>query len=326
MEDRDKTKEELLEELGRLRGRILELEERDIARKRTEDELRSSEEWFRILFEQSKDAIFVADALSRQLVDCNLQAERLIGKPRQEILKMRADELHPADMVEATMAVFQRQASGEDISAETFVITGNGRRIPVSINTANITVNGNPRLIGTFRDMSEQRKAGEALRQSEERYRSMVDNISIGVALISQDMKILSLNRQMKAWFPKIRVDDMPVCYRAFNNPPRDSICSYCPTARTLKDGLVHEGVTETPVEGRIFNYRIISSPIKDAAGNVIAAIEMVDDITERTRLENEARQYTHDLEVFYKASIGREERILELKKEIEALKREACK
>ncbi|HOU36693.1 MAG TPA: PAS domain-containing protein, partial [Candidatus Omnitrophota bacterium] len=96
MEDRDKTKEELLEELGRLRARILEFEERDTARKRTEDELRSSEEWFRILFEQSKDAIFVADALSRQLVDCNLQAERLIGKSRQEILKMRADELHPA--------------------------------------------------------------------------------------------------------------------------------------------------------------------------------------------------------------------------------------
>lgn len=179
------------------------------------------------------------------------------------------------------------------------------------------------KLRGTLQDITERKNAEASLRQSEEKYLSIMDNISIGVALIGPDMEILSLNKQMKKWNPQVDLKEKHICYRSFNNPPREKICSYCPTAKTLKDGLVHEDVTETPMGGHVLNYRVISSPIKDETGRVIAAIEMVEDITEKKKLEREARKRTQDLEVFYKASVGREERILELKKEIERLKRQ---
>ncbi|MCX5808499.1 MAG: ATP-binding protein [Proteobacteria bacterium] len=132
----------------------------------------------------------------------------------------------------------------------------------------------------------EQKSVIDSLRELEERYSGVIDNIGVGVALISPHMEILSLNNQMKRWFPGIDTSKKPVCYKAFNNPPRDTICSYCPTYKTLLDGQVYESVTDTPAGKESIHYRIVSSPLKDNDGNIVAAIEMVDDITEKKRLD----------------------------------------
>ncbi len=118
-------------------------------------------------------------------------------------------------------------------------------------------------------------------------YRSVVNNIGIGIAVINPEMRILSLNRQMKKWFPRIRVSEKPVCYRAFNIPPREEICSYCPTCKTLRDGKIHHAVTETPAGGKVLRYRIISTAVRGPDGEVAAAIEMVDDISKKKELED---------------------------------------
>ncbi|MGQ9688780.1 MAG: PAS domain S-box protein [Desulfobaccales bacterium] len=129
---------------------------------------------------------------------------------------------------------------------------------------------------------AEHRKALEALVESEARYRNVVEHVGVGISLINPDMKILSLNRQMREWFPDLDPDQKPQCYEAFNNPPRSAPCSYCPVVKTFADGLVHEAVTETPRGDRVRNYRIIATPVKDAEGRITGVIEMVDDITAR--------------------------------------------
>jgi PAS domain S-box-containing protein len=124
------------------------------------------------------------------------------------------------------------------------------------------------------------------LKQAEEKYLNIIENIGVGVAMIDPAMRILSLNRQMREWFPGVNPSDKPVCYEAFNDPPAREICSYCPTIDTLKDGQVHEAVTRTPSGEKVKNFRIISTPVTDSDGRVVAAIEMVEDITERKRAE----------------------------------------
>jgi PAS domain S-box-containing protein len=137
----------------------------------------------------------------------------------------------------------------------------------------------------------EQKKVHEKLNEYGEKYKSIVENIGIGVSVIGPNMEILDINKQMKNWFPDIDVTVRPHCYRVFNNPPKEDVCLYCPTCKTLLDGQIYEAVTSTPAGNVLRHYRIISSPLKDADDRVTSAIEMVEDITERLKMETELRE-----------------------------------
>jgi PAS domain S-box-containing protein len=150
---------------------------------------------------------------------------------------------------------------------------------------------------GKAASIAECKKMDVALREAEKRYHSVVDNIAIGVSVISRNMEILALNAQMKKWFSDVDVSKKPVCFKAFNNPPRDSVCSYCPTYKTLEDGQVHESITSTPTDEKTRRFRVISSPVKDETGRIIEAIEMVEDVTERCQLEEELKSNSEHLE-----------------------------
>lgn len=139
--------------------------------------------------------------------------------------------------------------------------------------------------------MDELKAVKEELRVSEARYRSLADNISVGVAIISPEMEILALNRQMHAWFPGIDVAKKPLCHRSFNDPPQEAVCPYCPTHRTLKDKEVHHAISDTPRGGEIRHYHIISSPLLDNNGNVKAAMELVEDVSEKKKLSERLKK-----------------------------------
>ncbi|MHB8162923.1 MAG: PAS domain S-box protein [Methanoregula sp.] len=136
-----------------------------------------SEEKFRKLFEQSNDAIFIADPKTQDIIDCNRKAELMTGFSHSEILGMQAASFHPEDLREMTMEHFREFLEGMTSSVESEVLTRDGGRVPVSINAWPVDVGGRILLIGTFRDITRQKRAEEALRESEERYRTVVENI-----------------------------------------------------------------------------------------------------------------------------------------------------
>jgi len=257
---------------------------------RTRD-LKESEEKLRSIFAASPDAITVTD-LNGNVIECNQATVDVHGcSSKGELIGKSAFEfIAKKDRRIAMKNAKKTLERGSVKNVEYTCLTRDGREFPAEISTSVIRdASGNPTaFVEVTKDITERKRAEEALRESEERYRSVVDNVGIGVSLISPNMEILTLNNQMKKWFPNIDVSKKPICYRTFNNPPREGICSYCPTYKTLQDGQVHESVTETPAGNEIRNYRIISSSVKDKNGKVIFAIEMVEDITERIRMEQQ--------------------------------------
>lgn len=133
---------------------------------------------------------------------------------------------------------------------------------------------------------AEYREAVNVLQESEEKYRSLVENADLGIAMISPEFKILSLSRQMKNWFPRAKDNGDHYCYKYFNAPPRSTTCEYCPVKKVFEDGRVHEAITDTPTPHGIRHYRIVASPVKSADGDVKSVIEAVEDYTNRTKAE----------------------------------------
>ncbi len=274
---------------------------RDIAdRIQMETQLSKSEAKYRKIFENIQDVFFQTD-FSGNIIEISPSIKRYTGFTREEMIGQSVLKLYhnPADRKKLQETILK---TGEIIDYELQLKSKNNRK-----NNRLIYASLNSRILcddagkpigweGSARDITERRHVQEKLQESEERYRSLVDNIGIGVALISPDMEILTINNQMKQWFPYIDTSKHPVCYQAYNDPPRESVCPYCPAIKTLQDGEMHESITDTPIGDQILHYRIISSPIKDHTGKVVAAIEMVEDITERKRTEKHIQNLSHQI------------------------------
>jgi PAS domain S-box-containing protein len=257
----------------------------------------------------------------------NQNLEILTGYSAGEIAKMSPLEFFPVDEQYRVAEKIQETFMKGKATVEAYLISKKGERTPYFLTGVHLKLEEQDYLIGMGVDITQRKQIEEqlviyrehleelvhertielesatrqlqkemnerivtadALRESEEKYKSIIDNIGMGIALISPDMEILSLNRLMQQWFLPIETGNKPVCYRAFNTPPKDEICSYCPTCRTLQDGRVHISMKETPVNGEIRSYRIISSPVRNREGTIIAAIEMVEDVTEEKRSAEE--------------------------------------
>ena len=135
-------------------------------RKRAGEALRESEEKFRVLFERASMAIFVADVATGRIIDCNEMAEELTGRSRDEIIGLHQTQLHPADRTGVQREQFARHVKGIIFNNdEAKVVHRDGRVIPVIVNEAPLTVNGRDIMIGFFLDITERKRAEEALKK-----------------------------------------------------------------------------------------------------------------------------------------------------------------
>ncbi len=263
-------------------GIILEITDR----KHIEKEL----ELFQHAIEKSKEAVFWLES-SGKFNYVNEQAYRSLGYTREELMEMHLWDIDPDFPVEVWADSWKLDAELGHRTFETIHRKKNGLIFPVEVSTSHITFGTNEFHVAYVRDITNRKKAEEALRASEEKYRSVVDNIEMSIVLIDADMKVQSVNRYTKALFPDINFETSPLCYGSFNYPPRENICEYCASIQTLKDGKVHETVTETPTENGIRNFRLISSPIKDDSGDITGVVEIAEDVTEKKRIEDEKRE-----------------------------------
>jgi PAS domain S-box-containing protein len=148
---------------------------RDITeRKRAEGALRESEERYRELFENAKDATYVHD-LSGRYLSVNRAAEKLSGYTRGEILGRSFINFVPSEQIEKISEHLCRKLVAEgETSYESEVITKDGRRVAVEVNSHLIFENGVAIGVqGTARDITERKAAEEKLRATSEQLRAL---------------------------------------------------------------------------------------------------------------------------------------------------------
>lgn len=144
------------------------------------------------------------------------------------------------------------------------------------------------------RTINEQRRTEETLRDAvlraeneKARTESVIAAIGDGISIQGTDFKIMYQNQVQKEIMGE---HAGKYCYRAYAD--RDRVCEDCPVAWTFQDGEIHRVERSAPAEdGGTLHYDVTASPLRDSAGNIIAAIEVVRDITERKKAEEVLRE-----------------------------------
>jgi PAS domain S-box-containing protein len=163
-------------------------------RKQMEEALRESEERYRHLFDNLSDAAFLADVETGLIVETNQQGTVMLGKSRDEIIGMHQSELHPpgkADEYRQRFATHIQKGHAADYDGE--VIRKDRTIVPVRISASTLTIRGRHLILGLFRNITERKHAEEALKESEEKYRTLVESSLTGIS-IHQDGKYVFVN------------------------------------------------------------------------------------------------------------------------------------
>ncbi len=269
-------------------GTITDITERKIA----EEALRDSEARYRGIFEGADEGILVVEQQSIRIKYANKAMCDMLGYTLDELMGLGIPDIHPKDELDDIMAKFHLHQKGLRAKEEAIPVQRKDGSIRyVDISTTLMEINGTKCNVGFFWDITERLRAEDALRESEKRYRAVVDNLQIGISVINRRMEVVAMNPFFGSYYPNVRPGTGQICYSVYNDPPRLSPCSYCPCLHTLQDGKVHESETETPSGNQIRNFRIISCPVKDEQGEVQLVIELVEDITERRSLRSQLNQ-----------------------------------
>ena len=147
---------------------------RDITeRKRAEDELRASEARFRSLVDHATDGFFLFDE-HQALLDVNRQACESLGYSREEMMGMRPRDFD-AGMDAASIArIGEQVASGETVTFETLHRRKDGSVFPVEVRARQFQQGAHRFRLSLARDLTERKRAEEVLRESEERFRTLM--------------------------------------------------------------------------------------------------------------------------------------------------------
>jgi PAS domain S-box-containing protein len=163
----------------------------------------------------------------------------------------------------------------------------------------------------------ERKKIENQIKHAAEEWRATFDSIKDLLLIVDKDFKIIRVNRAFSDIFrlePKEVIGKF--CYELVHGakePHHDCPVKKAQFNRTRETAEFFDTFLNRYLEVSVFHIFL-------GKEQNFGAVQIIRDITERKKMEEEMRKHLQELEVFYKASLGREERILELKKKVKEL------
>lgn len=261
---------------------------------RSEQALRASEERYRELFENAKDALYVHD-LEGRYTSINHAAEKLIGYQRDEIIGENLGEFFPPDQLETVKEnLLRKLIKRGETSYETEVIAKDGRRVPVEVSSRLIFEDGSPVGIqGAARDITERKRVEEALKQSEREYRGLFENAHDAILIIDPETEtVLEVNPRACEMYGIKRSDFVGMSLQTIS---KDTKRGRSRIEETLRSGVSHNFETIQCRGDGTEMFLQVNAAVVEYKGRV--AIQSINrDITEQRRAEEALKNYPRQL------------------------------
>ena len=259
-------------------------------RQRADARLRASEAHYRTILEHVVDAVFVTDVDGRY-VDANPQACDLTGYTREELLQRNVSDTYVPEERSGLSARLAEAAGGGSVSLQRRLLRKDGSVIQVEVGAVRLP---DGRLLATLRDITERQRSEAQLRESEQRFRELADNVhevffvvdpATGRALyVSPAYDVLMGRGRAQAY-------SAPYAWTEGVHPEdREKVLATIrDAARTGETTAVVMRVVRPDKSIRWVRAR--GTPVRDAAGQVVRLVGIAEDITDLRRTEEQLVQ-----------------------------------
>ena len=254
------------------------------AKYKADEAIRQSEKKYRQLFEKSTDAIFIVHKPTGRYLDANASAEKLTGYSVSELKKRTTREVAP-EGAKGRLKTVKSSSDIVELGEVEYVRADGSKRIAVlsSVPLEEETV------YGIAQDITERKRAEEALRSSHERFLTVLDSIDATIFVADMEThEVLFMNKYMLKTFGRDMTGER--CWEVFRGESEP--CPYCINNKLLdqkgKPTGVHVWQDKNPITGKWYmNY---DRAIEWTDGRLVR-IQIATDITEMKRLQDQLQE-----------------------------------
>ena len=274
-------------------GRVvscLELARNITERKRMEEALADEVTRRRLLVDQSLDGIVVLDE-NAKVYESNQRFAEMLGYTPEEVRELHTwdwdKNFPPEKLLEMGRAVDEK-----GLHLETQHHRKDGSVIDVDISINGAMCGGQKLIFCVCRDITERKRAEEAVRESEEKLQKMFESVTDAISVVDLNGVIIEANQRTVEMHGFTSKDELLGKKALEMVAPRDRERIAANMRKAIKEGAIR-GVEYTlpRADGTEFPGELSTSVLRDASGKPVAHITIARDITERKRMEEALRE-----------------------------------
>jgi PAS domain S-box-containing protein len=270
---------------------------RDVTeRKQAEEALRESEAKFKSFVEQMNDGYCVIQ--DSQIVFANARIASMFGYTQDKVIGKTIQEFLPPETVKKLVEAHTRRRRGEKVPPqyETVLTKKDGTSCPIEFSTRLIEYAGRPAASVVVRDITERKKAEDALRESEEHYSALVGNLTDAVFTVKEGVITWCNDRAEEIYgYSKDELIGKPVSFFYPEDTTHDEYTKMV-SASIRERGIFYGTNQFLRRDGAMIYVEYAVSMIQGSAPPELLSV--VRDITERKRMEEEKHRMEEQIQL----------------------------
>ena len=258
--------------------------------KLAEEAMRAKDHRFRTFVEHATDSFVLYDDRAI-ILDVNGQTCQSLGYSAEELIGKSPLAFNPELTQQSIDGMLHRLRRGELVAFTSRHRRKDGSEFPVDIRARQFRENGRDLIVSLVRDVSEREEAERALRLSEERFRGTFDSAGVGIVHVDFQGRFLRVNQRFCDILGYSREELLTLTFSDVTHP--EDVGRSVGLFEQLKRGELTSASTEKRYihrSGAVIWGHLSFSLQRDAAGNILHSISIIQDITEQKRLDEDLR------------------------------------
>jgi diguanylate cyclase (GGDEF)-like protein/PAS domain S-box-containing protein len=266
-----------------------------LVRKQAEKALKESEQKFRNIFENASDGVLVVDVETKKFYLGNKMICQMLNYSHEEIKNLTVMDIHPEEDLPYVLEQFEKLAREKIPLAENIPVKRkDGRVFYVDISSFWLKLAEKTYMAGIFRDITERKTSEEALRESEERYRTIFEDSRDAIYITTREGIFVEVNQSLLNLFGYIREEmiGLNAMQIYVNADERTRFQKEIEQNGSVKN----YAVKFRKKDGTEMDCLLTSTLWKDINGTILGYQGIIRDVTELKKVEDQLRYISlHD-------------------------------